>query len=540
MWPNDLPFHSHPAANEDQACSTVPGVCNSINDLPVEILQHIFTCCAEPRPPNDTPFLQVYPEWIAITYVNRYWRAVALNHRSLWGSITPNLSPDWLKVLIMRSEPAPVDAELRVGQVTVKRICLCIDEVIGALAGCTRLRSLRLVGPRRDVGAVLDALRTPTPLRSLTLSLWEPGPPVMLPEGLFGGEAPIRYIHFTADRCIVAPPQLLCGVTHFTSGEQIPLPYLLDALRQMPALTHFTLQHCSAQWLETDVPRDLMVDMPHLTNLVVRADSPRFFVLLHEHLSLPKGAKRRFVLHTYAVAGWDRWARWFATFPSIIEAANGLQYAYLSGGAKEGSFRVWTGMDPNDEDAEFYFNMYWYGSPTNPPDSYPPSLSSPMFHLPTLCDMLGASTRVRNLELEGYPELPNSYWWELLQNLQAVEQLEIHLGAVRALYTAWDDVNAPAVLPALQRVRLVRTLTATMATRTIVVPQPRGVPLRGSFISRIMPSRSPRPKRPAHAVSFTHQTANGTSLASEPLAIRSEPALGLIKLLHRGVGQYGA
>jgi hypothetical protein len=109
-------------------------------------------------------------------------------------------------------------------------------------------------------------------------------------------------------------PHLLRGVTHFTSGEQIPLSYLLDALRQMPALTHFTLQHCSAHWQETDVPRDLMVDIPHLTNLVVRADSPRFFVLLNEHLSLPKGAKRLFMLHTYAVAGWDRWARWFATF----------------------------------------------------------------------------------------------------------------------------------------------------------------------------------------------------------------------------------
>jgi hypothetical protein len=179
----------------------------------------------------------------------------------------------------------------------------------------------------------------------------------------------------------------------------------------MPALTHFTLQHCSAQWrLETDVPSDLMVDIPRLTNLVVRADSPRFFVLLHEHLSLSNGAKRRFMLHTYAVAGWDPWARWFATFSSIIEAANELQYAYLSGGAKEGSFRVWTGTNPDGEDAEFYFDMYWYGSPTTPPDSYPPNPSSPIFHLPALCDMLGASMRVRNLELEGYSELPSSFW----------------------------------------------------------------------------------------------------------------------------------
>lgn len=532
----------HSAADEALASSTVsPGVSNSINGLPVEILQRIFTCCAEPRSPDDTPFLQVYPEWIAITYVSRYWRAVALNHRSLWGSITPNLSPDWLKVLIVRSEPALVDAELRVGQMTVKRICLCIDEVIGALAGCTRLRSLRLVGPRRDVYAVLDALRTPTPIRSLTLSLWERGPPVMLPEGLFGGGAPIRHIHFTADRCIVAPPQLMCGVTHFTSGEQIPLPILLNALRQMPALTHFTLQHCRAPWQETDASRDLIVDMPHLTSLVVRADSPRFFALLNEHLSLPKGANRWLELHTLAVSGWDRWARWFATIPAIIEGANGLQHAYLSGGAKEGAFRVWTGdMDTDCEEAEFCFDMYWYGSPINPPDPYPTSLASPIFHLPALCDMLGASARVRNLGLEGHSELPKTLWWALLRKLQAVERLEIHSGAANALYSAWNDVGAPAVLPALSRVRFVRTEMATTTTSIAAKPtvesQPHGAAVRGSFISRIIPSRSPRPEPFAHAVPIIYQTANGPSSASEPLAIRAETALGLIKLLHGDVG----
>ena len=545
MWSNDVSFHRHSAADEDQASSTVsPGVSNSINDLPVEILQRIFTCCAEPRSPDRTPFLEVYPEWIAITYVSRHWRAASLHHRPLWGSITPNLSPDWLKNLVKRSEPAPVDAELRVGQATVKRICLCIDEVIVVLADCTRLRSLRLVGPRRDVSVVLDALRTPTPIRSLTLSLWEPGPPVMLPEGLFGGEAPIRRIHFTADRCIVAPPQLLRGVTHFTSGEQIPLLILLNALRQMPALTHFTLQHCRAHWLETDAPRDLVIEMPHLTNLVVRADSPRFFVLLNEHLSLPKGAKRRLELHALAVAGWDRWARWFSNLPPIIEAANGLKHAYLSGGAKEGTFRVWTGdMDLVCEDAEFCFDMYWYGSPTNPPDPYPMSLASPIFHLPVLCDMLGASRWVRNLELEGHSELPNSFWWELLQKLQAVDQLEIHSSAAKALYSAWNDVGAPVVLPALQRVRFVRTETATTASfaaKTTVGPRPHGTAVRGSFISRIIPSRLPRPEPPAHAAPITYRTANGPSSASEPLAIRAETALGLITLLHGGVDQCGA
>jgi hypothetical protein len=130
--------------------------------------------------------------------------------------------------------------------------------------------------PAEDVCSVcviLDALRTPTP------SLCPFGKPVPshAPRGC---EAPIRHIHLTADRCIVSPPQLLWGVS------------FNDALRQVPALTHFTLQHCRAHWQETDAPPDLIVEMPHLTNFVVHADSPRFVTLLNDHLSLPKGAKR--------------------------------------------------------------------------------------------------------------------------------------------------------------------------------------------------------------------------------------------------------
>ena len=538
---NDVSFHRHPTADDDQASSTLsPGVSNSIKVLPVEILQRIFTCCAEPRPPDHIPFPQVYPEWIAITYVSRHWRAVSLNHRPLWGSITPNLSPDWLKTLIVRSQPAPVDANIRVGQTTVKRICLCVDEVIGVLAGCTRLRSLKLVGPRRDVCAVLEALLTPTPIRSLTLSLWEPGPPVILPEGLFGGEPPIRHIHFSADRCIVPSPQFLRGVTHFTSGEQIPILYLLDALRQMPALTHFTLQHCRANWQETDAPRDLIVDMPHLTNLAVHADSPRFFVLLNDHLSLPKGAKRWLELRTFAVAGWDRWAGWFATFAPILEAANGLQHAYLSGGAKEGTFRVWTGgIDTVCEDAEFGFEMFWYGSPKNLSDSYPTGLASPIFHLQALCEILGASRWVRYLELDGHSDLPNLFWWELLRKLHTVEQLETHSGTVEALYSAWNEVDAPAVLPALQRVRFLQTETATMTTTAVELPLHRAAVRGGRFISRIMPSRLPWPEPPAHAAPVTNRITHGLSSASEPLVMHAETELGLIQLLHGGVGQCG-
>ena len=357
---------------------------------------------------------------------------------------------------MIRSEPAPVDADLRVGQNTTKPKCLSVDEVIDLLFECTRLRSLRLVGSRGDVCAVLDMLRGPTSVHSLTLSLWERGPPVLLPEELFGGQAPIRRIHFTANRCIVAPPWLLRGVTHFTSGEQIPLLDLLDALRQMSALTHFTLQHCRAHWEEADAPLDPPIQMPCLTNLIVHADSPRFFAMLNRRLALPLKSKRQLVLHALAISGWDRWARWFAFLLPNIKAANGLQHVYLTGGAKEGTFRAWTGDAATAyEDAEFCFEIYWYGSPTLT-DSHFMNVTSPILLLDGLCDLLGATKHGRRLILEGdlaRSELPASWWWKLLEKLPAVEVLEIHPNVGKALHSAWNGGDAPVVLPALRRVQ---------------------------------------------------------------------------------------
>ena len=511
-----------------------------IHQLPVEILQKIFTLVAEPRLPDHDPFLQVYPEWISITYVCRYWRAVALNHHSLWGTITPNLSFTWLKTLMARSEPAQVDVELRVGQQFLKRMCLSVDETIALLSDCTRMRSLRLLGPRGDVCAVLDALRTTTPIQSLALSLREPGPPIFLSEDIFGGQAPIRQIHFTADRCIIAPSWLLRGITRFTSGEQILLSDLLGALRQMPALAHFTLRYCRAHWEDTDAPRDPLIDLPHLEEISVHADSPRYFALLNQRLALPRGAKRRLELRTLAVAGWDRWLRWFNILLPIIEAANGLQHVCLSGGAKEGTFRLWSGdVDTAYEDAEFSFEMYWYGSPMM--TTMDQHLTSPIFHLGGLCDLLGATKCGRTLMLEGDPsptrvELPAFCWWMLLEKLPAVEELELDANLVKALYTAWEEVGAPAVMPALHQIHVVPPTNAatTVVERPLVTP-----PIRKGFISRIVPSKvAKRPSSPAPAVVSVPTTNIHDDIlpsSSQPTGLHNEKSSdGLIKLLQGG------
>jgi hypothetical protein len=444
---------------------------------------------------------------------------------------------------MIRSEPAPVDVDLRVGQMITKPKCLSVDEIIDLLSECTRLRSLRLVGSRGDVCAVLDTLRSPTSVYSLTLSLLEHGPPVLLPEELFGGQAPIRRIHFTASRCIVAPPWLLCGVTHFTSGEQIALLDLLDALRQMSALTHFTLQHCRAHWEESDAPVDPPIQMPCLTNLIVHADSPRFFAMLNRRLALPPTSKRQLVLHTLAISGWGRWARWFAFLLPFIKAANGLQHVYLTGGAKEGTFRTWTGDAATAyEDAEFGFKMYWYGSP----DSHFMNVTSPILLLDGLCDLLGATKHGRRLILEedlARSELPASWWWKLLEKLPAVEVLEIHPNVGKVLYTAWNGADAPVVLPALRQVQFMQNeaSVSSIAATAFAEVSTSVAPFKRRIISRIVPSKLARPNSPARTIAWA-SSCSGTcdtipSVDQLPSMYAEPTSEGLIRLLQGGIRQ---
>jgi len=442
-----------------------------------------------------------------------------------------------------RSAPAPVDVDLRVGQATVKRICLCVDDVIPLLFDCARLRSLRLVGPRQDVCGVLDALRITMPLQSLTLSLWERGPPVVLSEDLFGGQAPIRRIHFTVDRYIVAPRWILGGITHFTSGEQIPLLALVEALSQMPALSHFTLQHCRAPWEDTDAPHDPLIELPHLKQFVVHADSPRYFVLLSQRLAIPRGARRRLELRTLAVSGWDRWLRWFNALLPTIEAANGLQHVYLSGGTNKGTFRTWTGDDMTScEDAELCFEMFWYGSPTMAETDMP--YTSPIFHLGTLCDLLGATKRGRRLMLLGDPartQLPSSCWWKLLEKLPGVEILELHPRAVKALYYAWDDVGAPAVLPALLRAQLLGVTddarTDDAATTVVELGTRISTPRKG-FISRILPSKVAKLNFRPRDITWAPSRADDTPPSAIHISETNDSLEGLTNLLQRSAGGF--
>ncbi|KAH9046746.1 hypothetical protein EDB84DRAFT_1558097 [Lactarius hengduanensis] len=172
--------------------------------------------------------------------------------------------------------------------------------------------------------------------------------------------------------------------------------------------------------------------MDKLEGFVVRAESPRHFVLLAMQLAIPETAQKRLAVRTLAAPGWGFWARWLEALPPLYSAREGLQHILISGGPTCGCFRAWTD-GPYDDMARFCFEMEWHGSPPAPDGVRAIELTSPFYRLHTLCDELKAA-RVSRVVVEGDPGrvvVPDDYWYQLLARLPAVEELWLYPGAAR-------------------------------------------------------------------------------------------------------------
>jgi hypothetical protein len=363
-----------------------------------------------------------------------------------------------------RSRTMLMDFDIRIAPVlwtaTGTSLLLCHEDIILLLADFTRVRSLRLTGRSFPVLLILNSLRSSLPVQSLSLCIQDDiGEDIVgLPDDLFGGNAPIRCLQFIANGHIIAPHWLLRGVTHFTSAEPM-LPELLDALRQMTALMYFEFRpHPLLRWRESDLDklRSSPIQFPQLKNLIVGPRSATDFMLLNQLHLLQAGAKKRLELGAPGPYDWILDKGCMDGLSSVVEAANGFQHIHLSGEQKEGWFRMWTGNAAITwEVAEFCIYAEWKDNPRSPYSHGNVSAA----HLVALCDVLGAA-RVHRLVIDS-PSLgiQKSYWWELLEKLPGIEELELYPASVDALGDAWKVVSrAPAVLPTLRRVRIVANL----------------------------------------------------------------------------------
>jgi hypothetical protein len=368
----------------------------TISDLPVELLQQIFSYCTAFEDPIVGHY--TYPAWIAVTHVCSRWRAAALNYSSLWTSIdSDTMGKRWIETFMERSNPSFIDLSLEFNHETYRtKRFLNVDEVITLFTRCMRLRSLRVICKTSIVCELLGKLHTTTPIQFLSLSVIDADMlPAVLPDNMLGGQAPIPKVRFFTIGCpIIAPHWLLRGITHFTSNQLISLQSLLDILHQMPALHSFTLK---GHVLSAAARREIQIPMPNLMYLTVNVNegSPTIFVQLLRRLVLPDGARKSVRLHKRLSHNPKIWRPFILEIPSyvrkVIEAANGLRHVQLSGGSLKGSFRLWTG-DLGYGEAEFSFEIRWRARGTgNGP-------LCPVIDLAALCDLLGVE-RVRTLAL---------------------------------------------------------------------------------------------------------------------------------------------
>ncbi|KAH9009861.1 hypothetical protein EDB83DRAFT_2531065 [Lactarius deliciosus] len=439
----------------------------NLNALPVELLAYIFTFCTEV---SDNPRLQKlrYPALLHITHVCRHWHTIALSHAPLWTSVTDGLSLCWIKAFMERSQTMLMDFDIEITSPLYDQVFFINpwvhnhENIIVLLSEFTRVRSFHLTGSRHTIRPILDSLCSSLPVHSLSLNLHDDRERdrFILPDGLFGGKAPIRYLQFTAGCQIVAPHWLLHSVTHFTSAETIPPFELLDVLRQMSALTHFEHHPLAFLWsnLDLDKLHASSVHMPQLTNLIVRpGDWLDPFMLLNQSLLLRAGAKRRLELDLYEFLSWVDDEGWTEYLSLLLKAADGFRHIHFSGEQREGWFRLWTGSAATAwEDAEFCLFAKWKqlgGANTNRRES--------LSHFVAL-----GVAQVRKLVIDlpsPHPEkfwyrkkdLSRSYWWELLEKLPGIEELELRTTVDRKVARAWEERRASAVLPAVQKVRIV-------------------------------------------------------------------------------------
>ncbi|KAH9051061.1 hypothetical protein EDB87DRAFT_1752156 [Lactarius vividus] len=332
-----------------------------------------------------------------------------LHHAPLWTSITGGLSLRWIKVFIERSQTMLMDFDT---EITPRDQQAVVDKSLGPRSQRYYPTSLRF-----------HASRLPLPYRK---SAYYP------PRFATCSSPRIAKLSRHTGSSAVSPV--------FTSTESIPSFELLDVLRQMSALTHFEFHPLAFLWgnLDLDKLRASSVHMPQLESLIVHPGNfLKPFTLLNQSLLLNAGAKRRLELHLPEFCDWI----------GHEEAADGFRHIHFSGEQKEGRFRLWTGNAGTAwEDAEFCLFAEWrpFGG----------------------ANTSGGVAQARKLVIDlpsPHPEkfsytkkdLSESYWWELLEKLPGIEELELRSTVEGKIAGAWEVSVAPALLPAMRRVRIV-------------------------------------------------------------------------------------
>ena len=315
--------------------------------LPVEILHTIFAFSAgdsHGHNPNAVARRPRYgPHWVAITYVCQRWRAVALDFKKLWSTITPDLSPKWIAAFLERSSGAPKHVNIDVGpppkkppkkrRFGTKRrpvqkplMVLPSDVAQEVLSHASRIESLHLEGNTVDVIRTLRSLDGSIPLSSLSLSLWDEfkyphsidfwdedsrrDASLILPETLFGGSSSrLRSLHCRSGLHVVFPSWTLRTISEFSVSCSFYPNRLFTSLCQMPQLEVLRLSPARrySYLLHSD---GIPVNMKNLSLLVIEDSYLELVTVLLNCLVIPANARRHIKLKldesTFDTSLWGR------------------------------------------------------------------------------------------------------------------------------------------------------------------------------------------------------------------------------------------
>ncbi|KAI9453467.1 hypothetical protein BJY52DRAFT_840654 [Lactarius psammicola] len=457
--------------------------------LPLELLQNIFLILVDLYLAREFPHSSRRPNWIAITYVCRYWRSAALGLPELWTSITPRLSISWSRAMTKRSSPLPMRINMQIGAFFSDGVESLVASEL--LPPASRIRTLRLSGYPVDVLKVLNRLCSPSPLESLSLWVTGMGERVELPEALCDRDTPhLRSLTFETPSCFRAPVWLLAGITHFTTSADVSLHELLGTLQAMPQLEVLCIARILNEWDASEqVPLPHAV-LPRLSRLSFHDNTPHRLVVLSSRIDAPPTLRRHLFWRAWLIPGWQHWASMFTAVQAFVPRDSspgiddgGLRFAQITGGYEYGSFEVWsrTGTETATadagvfahEDALFLFRIDWQGVVALADDAEGPlDEFRPFFQLASLCAHLrtarivdlvagseASSAIEREADVQDAPDAPDvvAQWHALLYALPSVKTLRLYHGSPACLSILRAFSASAGLLPHLQKIFVVQS-----------------------------------------------------------------------------------
>ena len=308
------------------------------------------------------------PNWIAITYVCQRWRAVSLNFKKLWSTITPNLSPKWIAEFLQRSAYVPKHVNIDVGPLpppvpckkshkrrrfglsaptTSKKkrrsarkqplMALPSEAVEEVFSHASRIEDLHLQGNTVDVIRTLTSLGGSMPLLSClsigTLDEFKyphldsgdederEDPSLVLSETLFGGSAPrLSRLHFRSGLHVSFPSWVFRGITEFSISCSFCVKRLFSALGQMPQLEVLRVSPMRRYWfLPHSDGLTMPVTLKHLSVLVIEDTFLELLVALLSCISVPPTVRRHIKLKLDgSKSDAFLWSKFSSMMPEII------------------------------------------------------------------------------------------------------------------------------------------------------------------------------------------------------------------------------